>query len=165
MTGRFAGETPALRLNPSDMNGASPSRCGIKWHASQSQMRAPESAAPLILGMDLRQVDEAMLKIILNRDVIALDHDPLGILGRRIRRDGKLEGFARRLTDGEALVLLNRGKEPAEMRVAAGELGSPKNAPEARDRWTGQRRSITDGVISARVEGHGVAMLRMTGSL
>ena len=75
-------------------------------------------------------------------------------------RDGALEVFARRLTDGEAVVLLNRGKEPAEMRVTTGELGSPKNAFEVRDLWTGQESSITNGVISARVEGHGVAILR-----
>jgi alpha-galactosidase len=134
---------------------------------TQSECRAQFSlwavmAAPLILGMDMRYVDEPTLKIILNRDVIAIDQDPLGIPGRRIRRDGQLEVFARWLTDGEAVVLLNRGKEPAEMRVTAGEVGSAKNALEVRDLWTGQRWSITDGVISARVEGHGVAMLRIT---
>ncbi len=118
-------------------------------------------AAPLILSMDLRHVDDATLKIILNRDVIAVDQDPLGIPGRRIRRDGDLEVFARHLTDGDAVVLLNRGKEPAEMRVTAGEVGSAKNALEVRDLWTGQNWSITDGVLSARVEGHGVAMLRL----
>jgi hypothetical protein len=48
------------------------------------------------------------------------------------------------------------------MRVTAAELGLSKNMLEARDLWTGQKRSITDGVISARVEGHGVAMLRLT---
>jgi hypothetical protein len=58
------------------------------------------------------------------------------------------------------ILLLNRGKEPAEMRVTAGDLGSLKNSLEVRDLWVGQRQSITDGVISARVEGHGVAMLR-----
>ena len=134
---------------------------------TQSECRAQFSlwavmAAPLILGMDLRHVDDATLKIILNRDVIAVDQDPLASPGRRIRRDGELEVFARRLTEGQAVVLLNRGKEPAEMRVTAGELGSAKNALEVRDLWTGQKRSITDGVISARVEGHGLAMLQVT---
>ena len=57
-------------------------------------------------------------------------------------------------------VPLNHGKEPVGIRVTARELGSSKNALEARDLWTGQRRSITEGVISACVEGHGVAMLR-----
>jgi alpha-galactosidase len=133
---------------------------------TQSECRAQFSlwavmAAPLILGMDLRNVDDATLKVILNRDVIAVDQDPLGIPGRRILRDGELEVFTRRLADGQAVVLLNRGKEPAEMRVTVAELGASKNAFEARDLWTGQTRSVTDGVVSARVEGHGVAMMRL----
>jgi hypothetical protein len=94
--------------------------------------------------------------------LIATDQHPLGISGRRIRRDSESEVFARRLADGGVVVLLNRGKEPAEMRVTAGELGSSKNALEVRDLWTGQKWSITDGIISARVEGRGVAMLRVT---
>jgi alpha-galactosidase len=133
---------------------------------TQAECRAQFSlwavmAAPLLLGMDLRQVDEAALKIVLNREVIAVDQDPLGIPGRRMRRDGELEVFARRLTDGQAVVLLNRGKEPADMRVTAAELGTSKNTLEVCDLWTGQKSSITNGVISAHVEGHGVAMLRL----
>jgi alpha-galactosidase len=132
----------------------------------QSECRAQFSlwavmAAPLFLGMDLRHMDDTTLKTILNREVIAVDQDPLGIPGRRLRRDGELEVFARRLTDGEAVVLLNRGKVPAEMRVTAAELSASKNALTVRDLWTGQSCGITDGVISARVEGHGVAMLRI----
>jgi alpha-galactosidase len=119
-------------------------------------------AAPLILGMDLRHMDDATLKLILNQDVIAVDQDPLGIPGRRIRRDGELEVFARRLEEGQAVVMLNRGKQPAEMRVTAGELGWSKNALEVRNLWSGQRLSITDGIISVPVEGHGVAMLRLS---
>jgi len=57
-------------------------------------------------------------------------------------------------------VLLDGGKEPAEMRVTAEEPGLSENVLEVRDLWAGQRQSITDGVISSRVEGHGVAMLR-----
>jgi hypothetical protein len=75
---------------------------------TQSECRAQFSlwavmAAPLILGMDLRQVDDVTLKIILNHDVITVDQDPLGIPGRRILRDGELEVFARQLTDGKAV--------------------------------------------------------------
>jgi hypothetical protein len=47
----------------------------------------------------------------------------------------------------------NRGKEPAGMRVTAGELGSSKNALEVRNFWAGQKRSIIDGVVSGHVAG------------
>lgn len=159
----FWADPDSLQFGPRsyhDPKGKRPKRM------TQSECRAQFSlwavmAAPLILSMDLRLVDDATLKIVLNRDVIAVDQDPLGIPGRRILRDGELEVFARELTDGKAVVLLNRGKEPAEMRVTAAELGLSKDALEAQDLWTGQRRSIRDGVISARVEGHAVAMLRL----
>lgn len=116
-------------------------------------------AAPLFLSMDLRRVDEATLKIVSNRDVIAVDQDALGIPGRRILRDGEVEVFTRRLTDGQAVVLLNRGKKPAEMGVTAAELGLANKAVDVRDLWSGKRWSVTDGVISARVAGHGAVMV------
>lgn len=118
-------------------------------------------AAPLILGMDLRTIDDATTKIILNREVIAVDQDPLGIPGRRILRDGELELFARRLADGHAVVLLNRGGKAADMRVTAAELGLAQKSFELRDLWTGEKRSVSDGVISARAESHGVVMVRI----
>jgi hypothetical protein len=69
--------------------------------------------------------------------------------------------FARRLTDGQAVVLLNRGKDPAEMRVTAAELGLATKIFEVQNLWTGEKRSVTDGVISARVQGHGVVMVKV----
>ena len=156
----FWADPDSLQFGPrSYQPGAEEARPSM----TQAECRAQFSlwavmASPLILGMDLRQVDEATLKIVRNRDIIAVDQDALGIPGRRIRRDGDLEVFARRLTDGQAVVLLNRGKEPAEMRVTAAELGLAKKALEVRDLWTGEKRSITDGVLSARGRawgGHG----------
>lgn len=68
------------------------------------------------------------------------------------------------LTDGKAVVLLNRGNEPAEMRVTAADLGLPGKPLAVRDLWTGQRQTNAAGVISARVESHGVAMFRVASS-
>lgn len=118
-------------------------------------------AAPLLLGMDLRQVDDASLKVVLNREVIAVDQDPLGIPGRRIRRDGELEVFSRRLADGAAVVLLNRGQEPARMEVTAADVKLTGKTLEVRDLWTGEKHGLTNNTIAAAVPGHGVAMFRM----
>ena len=133
---------------------------------TQAECRAQFSlwavmAAPLLLGMDLRHVDDATLKIILNRDVIAVDQDPLGFPGRRIRRDGESEVFTRKLTDGLAVVLLNRSKEPARMNVTTADLGVSEKMFEVRDLWTGQKPGLTNNVIAADVEGHGAAMFRI----
>jgi lysophospholipase L1-like esterase len=51
------------------------------------------------------------------------------------------------------------------MRVTAAELGISHKAFEAHDLWNGQMQRITDGIVSALVEKHGVAMFRITNGM
>jgi len=41
-------------------------------------------AAPLILSVDLRTINDWARDIILNKNLIAINQDPLGAMGRRI---------------------------------------------------------------------------------
>jgi hypothetical protein len=41
-------------------------------------------AAPLILSVDLRTISDWARDIILNKNLIAINQDPLGIMGKRI---------------------------------------------------------------------------------
>ncbi len=41
-------------------------------------------AAPLILSVDLRTISDWARDIILNKNLIAINQDPLGAMGRRI---------------------------------------------------------------------------------
>ena len=41
-------------------------------------------AAPLILSVDLRTMPDWAREILLNKNLIAVNQDPLGIMGRRI---------------------------------------------------------------------------------
>ena len=69
-------------------------------------------AAPLILGNDLTTMPQETLDIILNKDVIAIDQDPLGVQGLRLRRDGDVEYWFKPLEGGDwAFCAFNRGKE------------------------------------------------------
>src|SRR5262245_50724921 len=45
-------------------------------------------AAPLIAGNDLRNMQTEIQEILMNREVIAVDQDPLGIQGHRVRKNG-----------------------------------------------------------------------------
>jgi hypothetical protein len=47
------------------------------------------------------------------------------------------------------------------MRFTATELGLSKGAVDVRDLWTGQSRTVADGIVTSRVEGHGVTLLRL----
>lgn len=69
-------------------------------------------AAPLILGNDLRTVSDETLAIILNRRVIAIDQDELGVQGYRFLDEGDFEVWLKPLKGGDwAFCLLNRGDE------------------------------------------------------
>ncbi len=75
-------------------------------------------AAPLIAGNDLRSMTPEIHDILTNKEVIAIDQDPLGRQGRRVRKDGDLEVWGRQLKDGDrAVILLNRGSAEQEITV------------------------------------------------
>lgn len=48
-------------------------------------------AAPLIAGNDIRSMTPEIIEILTNKELIAINQDPLGKQGRRIRDDGDLE--------------------------------------------------------------------------
>ena len=75
-------------------------------------------AAPLIAGNDLSAMDEATKRILLNREVIAINQDPLGVQGRRVSQDGDREVWVKPLSGGgRAVLLLNRGTQPVQIAV------------------------------------------------
>ena len=72
-------------------------------------------------GNDIRSMTPEIRDILTNKDVIAVDQDPLQ-QGRRIRKDGDLEVWVKNLAgDARAVVLLNRGRaDGADGGVVAG---------------------------------------------
>lgn len=74
-------------------------------------------AAPLVLGNDLRKITQKVLSIVTNRDMIAIDQDPLCKPCKRFRR-GMVDVLARPLADGKtAVCLFNRALYPKKVRV------------------------------------------------
>ena len=62
------------------------------------------SAAPLIMGNDLRNVSDASKAILLNKDAIAVNQDSLGQMGMRITDDTAQQVWARNLANGDVAV-------------------------------------------------------------
>ncbi len=121
-------------------------------------------AAPLIAGNDIAHMDAETRAILLNREVITVDQDPLGQHGRRIRDDGDLEVWARPLADGSrAVILFNRSAAPASVSVAWPELGlTTRVKAEVRDLWTHESLGRKTGSFAATVAPHGVVMVKVT---
>jgi alpha-galactosidase len=97
----------------------------------------------------------------LNTEVIAIDQDPLGRQGTRVRRDGGLEVWTKPLADGgRAVLLFNRGAKPAPMAATWTEVGAREAPASVRNLWT--HADLRPGArLEATVPAHGVAMFRV----
>ena len=94
-------------------------------------------AAPLLIGTDLRTIKQPYLDILLNKEVIAVDQDPMGIQGRRIREKDGVHVIVKPLQGQKlAVALFNENDAAKRVSVTSAELsldGSRKY--RARDLW------------------------------
>ncbi len=119
-------------------------------------------AAPLLAGNDLSTMKPETVALLTNREVIAIDQDPAGKEGDRVRAEGPMEIWSRALADGStAVALFNRHPDPLEMQVDLRELGFA-NGGKARDIWEAKDLGTIQGKYQARVPGHGVVLLRVS---
>ena len=120
-------------------------------------------ASPLMAGNDIAHMNETTKSILLNKEVIAVDQDKLGIQGHRVWKDGDREVWVKPLAGGgRALLLFNRGEQAATIRATAEQLGYPSNVrARVRDLWVHKDLPRWSGSIETTVEPHGVAMFRI----
>jgi alpha-galactosidase len=118
-------------------------------------------AAPLMAGNDLSAMSEDTKSILMNKEVIAVDQDPLGEAGRRVWRDGNLEIWSRNLAGGyRAVVLLNRGTTTRNITVHWTDIGYPDSLnAQIRDLWKAKDMGSAKSSYTAEVASHGVVML------
>jgi alpha-galactosidase len=116
-------------------------------------------AAPLILGNDLTKMDADTLAIVSNKEVIAIDQDPLVHAADRIWAHGEYELWARELSGHRmAVALFNRTNAPEDISFNLADIHWHGPA-HVRDVWAHQDLpSITDG-YTATIPRHGVAVL------
>ena len=121
-------------------------------------------ASPLMAGNDIRSMTPETRDILANKELIAIDQDPLGIQGRKIRDEGDLEVWAKKLSGGAfAVILFNRGREEQSVAVSWQELGLPYDAePMVRDLWKKADLGKVKGTFAARVPSHESVMIRVT---
>jgi alpha-galactosidase len=118
-------------------------------------------AAPLLAGNDVRSMSPSTRDILTNRDVIAVDQDPLVVQGRTLVGDPRV--IMKPLIDGSvAIGLFNSGDAPVAIHTDASALGLSKvDCYEVRDLWA-HADATSRGDVGQTVPGHGVAMLRVT---
>jgi alpha-galactosidase len=121
-------------------------------------------AAPLMAGNDLGAMSPQIKGILTNAEAIAVDQDPLGMQGRKVRDDGTGEVWMKPLGDGSrAVILFNRGTEERTLAVAWEEIGLfPGTKALVRDLWKKADAGSFSGRYEAKVAPHGVVMLKVS---
>ncbi len=119
-------------------------------------------SAPLILGVDLTNLDQQDLqKYLKNTAVLAVDQD--SIAAKRVVNTGNQQVFAKMEPNGDAIIgLFNTGGTAEKVSVQPSAAGLPENERgySTHNLWTGAMEK-TGGAISAVVPSHGVVLYRV----
>ena len=118
-------------------------------------------AAPLIAGNDLTRMTPYTVAILTNREVIAVDQDPLGKQGFRVAQEGPFEVWMKPMSDGSKVVgLFNRQRTTEQMTVNFDQIGIRGEAT-LRDLWLKKDLGSFNKSYSAYVPPHGVVLVRI----
>jgi alpha-galactosidase len=128
--------------------------------------------SPLISGNDLRSMSPATLKILTNRDVIAINQDKLGVQALRQISEGDLEVWIKPLAGGDwGVLFLNRGERTIDYRhdwqkyallddISKHEADMKKKTFRWSDLWQG-RSGDTSRALDVKLAPHSAMMLRL----
>jgi alpha-galactosidase len=120
------------------------------------------TAAPLLAGNDIRSMSDTTRSILLNKEVIAIDQDPLGKQASPVK-NGKLETWVKPLKDGSVAVgVVNLDSAAASSTVKASDLPLKGAVRSARDLWSHSDVKFAKGEYTAMVPAHGVLLLRVS---
>jgi alpha-galactosidase len=118
-------------------------------------------SAPLLIGCDMSKLDDFTTALLGNDEVLAVSQDVLGKPAGRKSRDGKLEVWARPLSDGTIAVgLFNRGNDPAEVTARWSDLGLTGEQP-VRDLWQQKDLGPATDSFKATVPRHGAVLVKV----
>ncbi|XP_004643420.1 alpha-galactosidase A [Octodon degus] len=100
---------------------------GLSWDQQVTQMALwAVMAAPLLMSNDLRQISPEAKALLQNKDVIAINQDPLGKQGYRLRKEKDIEVWERPLSNLAWAVALRNLQEiggPRSYSIAVVSLG------------------------------------------
>ncbi|MEZ7866039.1 MAG: glycoside hydrolase family 27 protein [Paludibacteraceae bacterium] len=118
-------------------------------------------AAPLMITCDVRNMNEATKRILTNKDIIAIDQDPLGIQAERKLKTDLLQIFVKPLSNGDvALGILNTSDQEQTIEVNPETLGI-FNKRKAKDLWSGQTMK-TGKRIKVKMAAHETKVFRLS---
>ncbi|SEG87195.1 Alpha galactosidase A [Actinacidiphila yanglinensis] len=119
------------------------------------------AASPLLLGTDLTELDPADLRLLANRDVIAVDQDAVN--ATRVTKTATAQVFTKTEPGGDVVVgLFNTGSAAQTVSVAPATAGLPASSSYRLDNlWTHEVTRASGDALAASVPAHGAALFRV----
>ena len=130
------------------------------------------AAAPLIVSTDVRNWTPFMKSVLLNKEIIAVDQDPLGIAGGLVANwtcnapVGSCQVWVRPLSDGSyAAAMFNANDDThsitTQWSVIPGAGWDATTSVEVRDLWAHKDLGAFTGSYSATIPAHGTVMVQL----
>jgi len=118
-------------------------------------------AAPLIAGNDLRNMDPETQKILTNKEVIAINQDPLGISAHKVIDEGQFEVFEKKLMKDEiAYCFFNRQDNSVNITFDWKRLNLHEEY-QIRDLWAHKMIGTTRDIMNGEIPGHGILLVKL----
>ena len=125
------------------------------------------SGAPLLVGADLAKLSPAVLALLTQSSVIAVDQDPAALQAVKIAEPATgLQVWSKPLAEpgGRAVLLLNRTSSAQSIAVRWTDLHLQSSAPRITDAWSGEQLKGTDAAYEATVPAGDAKMLLVAGT-
>lgn len=131
-------------------------------------------AAPLMAGNDLRNMSDQTKNILTNKEVIAIDQDPLGITSFRYYSFDGIEIWIKPLSKGDlAVCFLNRSERAQNInyewmahaiqdKISNTDVDFTKTTYKLRDLWAKKEVGTTQKIFKQSIASHDVVVLRLS---
>jgi alpha-galactosidase len=120
-------------------------------------------AAPLMAGNDVRTMSKTIKDILTNREVIALDQDPLGKQGYQFMTHPGKEIWVKECSNGEwGVCFLNAGESALRLHIKWSHLSFLKGDYRIRDLWLKKDLGMSDKDFTAEIAPHDVVLVKLS---
>ena len=134
---------------------------GLTYEEQRSQMTMWSiMAAPIMISSDIRKMSNETKELYLNKDMIAINQDSLGVQGHRISDKNGKQVWTKPLKNGDiAVALLNNNSSTQTVECTFADIGVDGEV-EVRDAW--QKKDLgARSSVSIELPAHGSALLRL----
>jgi hypothetical protein len=122
-------------------------------------------SAPLIVSAIVSAFTADEVKYLTNKEIIAIDQDPLALQATLVSQDGIWDVLTKNLANGDRLLtIVNRGNSTGSSNISFERIGIPDvGSAHAKNLWTNTSSFVSRQVVASNIPRHGTAIYRLSG--